>query len=329
MKFRKRKNFALRLTWTEERRWKSSAEPWWWILFESEQISEALFRLSMEKRRNLSIFSFLDVSVHLSSLSLLFVLYSIHTRRTPLLPFFASRFLSLSSTRSLSLSLSLSFRPTLTGATRCCRRTSPQHWWCSSSPSLLWIAILYIIKSSSSYRRLLITSTANYVSQTWGVMLIGRVLLILLMRSTFIIAALTITTTTLTSNHQQDSIQSSTLTSTHPRTPWKSLNTVADPPTIPAAAAAVHRNECQHPCSIDHCLQHLYLNKNCTKLIRDQCDCCTVCLRTERETCGGYLNVYGLCEQDLLCYASNRTTVNLTDSTGICVKGREHRGHVI
>lgn len=247
--------------------------------------------------------------------SLLFVLYSIHTHTHS-----STFFLRVSLSLFLSSSRSLYFRPTLAGATRWCRRTGPQHWWCSSSPSLLWLAVLYIIKLLSSYHHFLITNQLNHVSQTWAVMLIGRSLLILLMRSTFIIAALTITTTTLTPH--QDSIQSSTFTSTHPRILSKSLLIVTDPPVI---AAAVHPNECQHPCSIDHCLQHLYLNKNCTKLIRDQCDCCTVCLRTEHETCGGRLNVYGLCEQDLLCSLSNKTTVNLTDQTGICVKGRVHR----
>jgi hypothetical protein len=71
-----------------------------------------------------------------------------------------------------------------------------------------------------------------------------------------------------------------------------------------------------------YCSEYLSLNKNCTKLIRDQCNCCTVCLRSESQICGGHLNVYGLCEQDLLCY---KTTNNLPEQTGICVKGKEKK----
>lgn len=91
---------------------------------------------------------------------------------------------------------------------------------------------------------------------------------------------------------------------------------------IPIQSSAANDNECQDPCSIDYCLKYTSLNKNCTKLIRNQCNCCTVCLRSENHICGGYLNVYGLCEQDLLCYKSNKTTINSSEQqTGICVKG--------
>lgn len=99
-----------------------------------------------------------------------------------------------------------------------------------------------------------------------------------------------------TSNHQSSSSSSSDLSS----------------------SVLINQNECQSSCSIDYCLQYQLLNKNCSKLIRDQCDCCTVCLRTEHEVCGGHLNVYGLCEQDLLCYKSNQT---LNEQTGVCMKG--------
>ncbi|CAF1267694.1 unnamed protein product [Rotaria sordida] len=78
--------------------------------------------------------------------------------------------------------------------------------------------------------------------------------------------------------------------------------------------------ECQEICSIDYCFKYSLLNKNCTKFIRDQCNCCTVCLRYENEICGGRFNVYGICEQDLFCYKSNKTTKNLSEQMGICVK---------
>lgn len=74
--------------------------------------------------------------------------------------------------------------------------------------------------------------------------------------------------------------------------------------------------ECSEACSMDYCLKYVLLNKNCTKLIRDQCDCCTVCLRNENDICGGRFNVYGICEQDFVCYKSNKT-----EEKGICVKG--------
>lgn len=113
-------------------------------------------------------------------------------------------------------------------------------------------------------------------------MLIGRFLLFIIMLSTFLIAA------ALTTN----------LTTTNP-------------------LIAANHTECQENCSIDFCSKYLSLTRNCSKLIRDQCDCCTVCLRTENEICGGHLNIYGLCEQDLICYKSN-----LSESIGRCVKGR-------
>jgi hypothetical protein len=74
--------------------------------------------------------------------------------------------------------------------------------------------------------------------------------------------------------------------------------------------------ECQEECSIDYCFKYVLLNKNCTNLIRDQCDCCTVCLRNENDICGGRFNVYGICQQDLFCYKSNQI-----EQKGICVKG--------
>ena len=132
-------------------------------------------------------------------------------------------------------------------------------------------------------------------------MLIGRLLLIILMRSTFIIYAALTTTTAV--NHR-------------PTTPPEHSPLPAVPYPVSLAA---NQNECQQPCSIDYCLKSLPLSRNCTKLVRDQCDCCTVCLRAERQACGGHLNVHGLCEQDLLCYKSNRTLVH---STGICIRGR-------
>lgn len=125
-------------------------------------------------------------------------------------------------------------------------------------------------------------------------------MLIIILLSTFSIAA--IRTNQIDNNNNNNHIQSGLLVQ-------------------PINSSAVYENECHDPCSIDYCLKYLSLNKNCTKLIRNQCNCCTVCLRNENEICGGYLNVYGLCEQDLLCYKSNKTTNKLSEQTGICVQG--------
>ena len=135
-------------------------------------------------------------------------------------------------------------------------------------------------------------------------MLIGRFLLIIFLLLTFIFAAIT---TNITNNHQL--IKPSTDSNEKPGLlviPIQSLKSAAD------------SNECQEACSISHCLKYISITRSCKKLIRDQCDCCTVCLRTENEICGGHLNVYGLCEQDFLCYKS---TNKLAEQTGICVKG--------
>ena len=85
-----------------------------------------------------------------------------------------------------------------------------------------------------------------------------------------------------------------------------------------SSAAESTPSECPETCPIDDCLQHASMIRNCTRLIRDQCDCCTVCLRTENQICGGHLNIYGICEQDLFCYR----TRNQSEQTGICVKGK-------
>ncbi len=143
-------------------------------------------------------------------------------------------------------------------------------------------------------------------------MLIGRFLLIIIL-STFICAAIT---TNITNNKHR--VQS--LTITNGKSNKQSESFVVP---IQSLSSAANPNECQETCSIDYCLKYTSLNKNCTKLIRDQCDCCTVCLRTENQICGGHLNVYGLCEQDLLCYKSNKTTNNLIEKSGICVKGKK------
>jgi len=128
-------------------------------------------------------------------------------------------------------------------------------------------------------------------------MLIGRLLLIIIILLTFIIAA--ITTNQTDNNHL---LQSELL-------------------VVPIQSSAANKDECQDPCSIEYCLKYNSIYRNCTKLIRNQCDCCTVCLRSENQICGGYLNVYGLCEQGLLCYKSNKTTTNHIERTGICIKG--------
>jgi hypothetical protein len=133
-------------------------------------------------------------------------------------------------------------------------------------------------------------------------MLIGRVLLFIIMLSTFLIAALTTNLTPTT--HQLPS-------STTPNEQYE-LH------VLPIQSSAAKSNECQEPCSIEFCLKHLLITRNCTKVRRDQCNCCTVCLRTEHEICGGQRNIYGLCEQDLLCYKAN-----LSEQTGLCVKGIE------
>lgn len=79
------------------------------------------------------------------------------------------------------------------------------------------------------------------------------------------------------------------------------------------------RIECPEVCSKAYCLKHISPNSNCTKFIRDQCDCCHVCLRDENDICGGRFNVHGICADDLLCYQSNRN-----EHKGICVKGKKH-----
>jgi hypothetical protein len=140
-------------------------------------------------------------------------------------------------------------------------------------------------------------------------MLIGRFLLIIAMLSTFIVAALT---TNITTNNHYLTPSSTNIT--------EKLELLVIP--IQSSSSAADQNECQKPCSIDYCLKYLSISKSCKKLIRNQCDCCTVCLRTENEICGGNFNVYGLCEQDLLCY---KTTNNLPEQTGICVKGKEKK----
>lgn len=80
------------------------------------------------------------------------------------------------------------------------------------------------------------------------------------------------------------------------------------------------RIECPEVCSNDYCFKHISPNSNCTKLIRDQCDCCNVCLRYENDICGGRFNVHGICDEDLLCYQSNGN-----EQKGICVKGEKER----
>jgi hypothetical protein len=130
-------------------------------------------------------------------------------------------------------------------------------------------------------------------------MLIGRFLLIIIMLWTFIHGVLTIE-----NSDENDNKQSQLIV-----VPIQSISSSVNP------------IECQEACPIDYCLKYRSINKNCTKLIRDQCDCCTVCLRNEHEICGGQFDVYGSCEQDLLCYKSNKTTKNPVEQTGICIKG--------
>jgi hypothetical protein len=123
-------------------------------------------------------------------------------------------------------------------------------------------------------------------------MLIGRFQLFIIMLSTFLIAAI------MSNPHEQLELL-----------------------VVPIQSSAANYTECQQPCSIDYCLKYASMIRNCTRLIRDQCDCCTVCLRTENQICGGHLSVYGLCEQDLLCFKSK----NQSESTGICVKGKKKK----
>ncbi|CAF1175992.1 unnamed protein product [Didymodactylos carnosus] len=63
-------------------------------------------------------------------------------------------------------------------------------------------------------------------------------------------------------------------------------------------------NDCTE-CDLEYCLENIRYNKNCTKLIRDQCNCCTVCLRNINETCGGKLNIHGICDNGLDCESIN------------------------
>jgi hypothetical protein len=130
-------------------------------------------------------------------------------------------------------------------------------------------------------------------------MLIGRFLLIIIMLCTFIFDAITI------ENSSEDE------------------NAPAKLIVIPIQSISLsgYQIECHEACSIEYCLKYTLLNKNCTKLIRDQCDCCTVCLRNENDICGGRFNVFGICEQDFFCYKSNKILNDPHEQTGVCVKG--------
>ena len=75
-------------------------------------------------------------------------------------------------------------------------------------------------------------------------------------------------------------------------------------------------DDCAETCDTDYCAAHAGGNKTCGKLIRDACDCCTVCVRNENEICGGRWNVEGMCEDDLVCYRPESR-----EQTGICVQG--------
>lgn len=79
-----------------------------------------------------------------------------------------------------------------------------------------------------------------------------------------------------------------------------------------------HSYHCKDDCSIDYCLKYSLFNKNCTKLKRDPCDCCNVCLRNENDICGGKFHIYGICEDDLICYQKHSF-----EQKGICVKACE------
>lgn len=131
-------------------------------------------------------------------------------------------------------------------------------------------------------------------------MLIERCQLLIIMLSTFLFAAMT-------TGNPPEQMELLVI-------PVQSIKSSSS-----AAAARTTSSECPETCSIDFCFKHASMIRNCTKLIRDQCDCCTVCLRTENQICGGHLNVYGICEQDLLCYRS----INHTEQTGICVQGKQ------
>ncbi|CAF1390037.1 unnamed protein product [Adineta ricciae] len=131
-------------------------------------------------------------------------------------------------------------------------------------------------------------------------MLIGRCLLILHLFSTIFFGAFT--TANSTDNDE------------------KELRLIVVP--VQSTSLSGYQIECHEACIANYCYDYALLNKNCTKLIRDQCDCCTVCLRKENERCGGRFNVYGICEEGLLCYKANKTTTahSAYEQTGICVK---------
>jgi len=100
-----------------------------------------------------------------------------------------------------------------------------------------------------------------------------------------------------------------------PHTSTITSNTVTSRLTSAVITTATNddqSNPCPSTCSDDYCLQYASINKTCTNFIRDQCNCCTICLRTENQTCGGLLNLHGVCERDFLCYQMN--------DTGICVR---------
>ena len=87
------------------------------------------------------------------------------------------------------------------------------------------------------------------------------------------------------------------------------------------SSAADQSLECPEACAIDHCLELSSLNRNCTKLTRDPCDCCTVCLRNETEICGGRRHIYGLCDDQLLCYKNTSMKAHV-HQPGVCIKGK-------
>lgn len=138
-------------------------------------------------------------------------------------------------------------------------------------------------------------------------MLIGRSLLLTFVFLTFILAA---TTTNIPTSKPLLKSSSTANKKFESSVILNSLST-----------SVANQNECREPCSIDYCLKYKSINSNCTRLILDQCNCCIVCLRSENQICGGHLNVYGLCEPDLLCYKPNKTSNNPDKQTGICVKG--------
>lgn len=93
------------------------------------------------------------------------------------------------------------------------------------------------------------------------------------------------------------------------------------------------------PCSMGSCQPP----KDCKGgLVPGQCGCCHVCAKQKNESCGGFSNVYGTCDQGLQCVVPppvilpNVTFNNFTfisfSSSGVCeglYGTQQHNAHCV